>query len=328
MVMREKREMASPCLSVVISTFRRTEELERCLDSFTRQTLAADLFEVIVVDNNSGDNTPQLVQSFMGRIPNLRYVLELKQGASHARNRGAIEAQSEFLLFIDDDAKVPEGYLERQYANVQTYQPDILGGAIFPYYTTPKPKWFKDQYEIRKHLDKAAFSLTCRVTGSNYGIRKTVLQRIGMFNPEFGPNGGKMGMLEEWIVLDLYRRSTPVDEQKVFYDPDAFVYHHCPDRNMHLRYILRRGFMTGWNRGRLYALDRTFTEGFFVRGGIDRLRVRISIRIMALPLQFVTFFLRAALRNRSEPFDAVIQLKRWFSYFGRTLAEWKYAFMK
>jgi glycosyltransferase involved in cell wall biosynthesis len=232
-------------LSVIVCTYNRRDLLAGCLQSLGGQTLSPDRFEVVVVDNNSRDDTAAVVETSCATVPKLRYVFEPVQGLSHARNRGCSEAVGTHLAYVDDDARVPSTYLSRVLATLERAQPDILGGPVHPFYTDAKPPWFKDHYEIRHYADASGFSTTCGVSGSNFVIRKDVLLRLGGFDPALGMRGAEQRFGEDRKVLETYRAVTPVGAQRVYYDLDCVVLHHVPPHKMRIRYLLRRGFRGG-----------------------------------------------------------------------------------
>ena len=69
----------------------------------------------MLVNNNSTDHTESECQRFRETYPslNFHYVMEVKQGLSHARNRGIRESRGETLVFLDDDAFAEGDYLQR-----------------------------------------------------------------------------------------------------------------------------------------------------------------------------------------------------------------------
>ncbi len=71
------------------------------------QSLEKSFYEIIVVDNNSTDNTSAIVKAFIEQHAGLsiRYVFETDKGLSFARNRGMVEAQGEILTYVDDDER-------------------------------------------------------------------------------------------------------------------------------------------------------------------------------------------------------------------------------
>lgn len=91
-------------LSVVIPTYNQCKSLERIYSSPEVQSIKKNIFEVIIVDNNSDDET-KLVSNNLSRRSRLnsRYVFEPKQGLHNARNRCIIEAKGDIIVFFDDD---------------------------------------------------------------------------------------------------------------------------------------------------------------------------------------------------------------------------------
>jgi glycosyltransferase involved in cell wall biosynthesis len=232
-------------LSIIICTYNRAERLVDCLDSIVKQQAFPDSFEVIIVDNNSMDKTKELVSQYNNKVPNLRYVFEGNQGLSYARNRGCGEAKAPCLVYLDDDAMAPPEYLVNIARVIKEHAPDILGGPVYPYYTTPKPRWFKDEYEIRKYAAKSGFSAAAAVSGGNFIIRKKLLEKIGGFDVNLGMIGNKLGLGEERKVLEQYRASTPPAGQRVYYALECYVTHHVPPEKMRLTYIMKRAYIAG-----------------------------------------------------------------------------------
>ena len=89
-------------LSVVISTFNRSEMLRAALDSLGRQSLDKNIFEIVVVDDGSTDETRKTVESFTGTLP-LRYFYQNNAGLASARNHGLFAARGKIVYFLDDD---------------------------------------------------------------------------------------------------------------------------------------------------------------------------------------------------------------------------------
>lgn len=102
--------MSDPRLSVVTPTHRRPDNLRLLLDSLAGQTLSRDRFEIVVVDDASGDVTGNVLREATLRLPNLRYEqLGSNSGPARARNRGIELATGDMIVFLDDDvAAVPD----------------------------------------------------------------------------------------------------------------------------------------------------------------------------------------------------------------------------
>lgn len=98
-------------ISVVVPCFNAAPFIAQQLEALTRQTVAPH--EVIVADNGSTDGSRAIVEQYRDRLPGLTLIDAAGvQGASHARNRGAKSAISEYLAFCDADDVVDEGWLE------------------------------------------------------------------------------------------------------------------------------------------------------------------------------------------------------------------------
>src|SRR5690349_3554566 len=92
-------------VTVVVCTFNRASLLIGCLSRLAEQAGPQTASEVLVVDNNSSDNTTESVKPFCERYAWFRLAVENKQGLAQARNRGWQEARGEYVAFIDDDAR-------------------------------------------------------------------------------------------------------------------------------------------------------------------------------------------------------------------------------
>ena len=93
-------------ISVVICTYNRSRHLKNILNSLAEQEVPDDLvWEIVVIDNNSKDDTKDVVDEFTLKTPiPVKYFTEEKQGLSHARNRGIVESEGKYVAFTDDDA--------------------------------------------------------------------------------------------------------------------------------------------------------------------------------------------------------------------------------
>ncbi|MDQ7849524.1 MAG: glycosyltransferase family A protein [Armatimonadota bacterium] len=104
--------VSAPTLSVIIPTYNRAELLPRVLENLVRQDLPPELYEVLVVDDGSTDETPSLVgarAAVDGRIRLLRW--PENRGRSAARNEGVRQARGEIVVFIDSDVLVRPDFL-------------------------------------------------------------------------------------------------------------------------------------------------------------------------------------------------------------------------
>lgn len=127
MVRRGTRVSQPPRISVIVPTFRPGEGLDRVVRSLDAQTMSADAYEVLFVDDGSGDGTAARLRDIAAERPNVR-VEELENSGwpSRPRNVGIDLARGEYVLFMDhDDSLYPDG-LQRAYAYAEQTGADLL----------------------------------------------------------------------------------------------------------------------------------------------------------------------------------------------------------
>ena len=105
-------------ISIIITTRNRLEALQQyALASLTRLQFEALPYEIIIVDNNSDDNTFSYLQNYCQKNKHLKIFQEKKPGASAGRNYGVSMASGELLMFMDDDCEIDPDWLTRAYQN-------------------------------------------------------------------------------------------------------------------------------------------------------------------------------------------------------------------
>ncbi len=155
-------------LSVIIPSHNpHPLRLTRTLAGLRAQTLPADEWEVILVDNAS---TPSLATQELNSLPlgNLRIVAEPRLGLSHARRRGFLEARGEIFILVDDDNVLAPDYL----AHVQTLfaaQPRVgaLGGRSLPEFESPPAPWQKEFFSLLALRDPGSSSVIENLRSQN-----------------------------------------------------------------------------------------------------------------------------------------------------------------
>lgn len=231
-------------ISVVVCTHNRADLLPYALQTLGEQSLASNEYEVIVVDNNSTDDTREVVEKFAHNVPNLRYCLETKTGLSHARNRGWNEARGEYVAYTDDDCKLPRPWLSVAKEIIEQKAPAVLGGPYFAFYDSPKPHWFKDSYRSRGFGDEARFLKQNEgLAGNNIFFRRALLEKFGGFAADLGMNGKQIAYGEETELQTRMLNAMP--ELVIFYDPRLYVYHLVRAERMKTGWLVREFFAKG-----------------------------------------------------------------------------------
>ena len=117
----------TPDFSVIIPTVGRLELLERCLQSLLKQSLPADRFEVVVVDDGSGLDLSALE---VFSVPNFTLVGQARSGPAAARNRGAALARGTHLAFLDDDCIADPHWLSELLRSLKASPESLWAGKV------------------------------------------------------------------------------------------------------------------------------------------------------------------------------------------------------
>jgi glycosyltransferase involved in cell wall biosynthesis len=132
-----------PLVSVCVCTYKRSDMLERLLESLAKQIHEDFDIEVVVVDNDREGSARRCVETATRRHPSLRlrYSIEPCQGISFARNRSVAMACGEFLAFIDDDETAAPGWLAQHLRVLRQTGADAVFGPVLPVYVEGTPEW-------------------------------------------------------------------------------------------------------------------------------------------------------------------------------------------
>lgn len=245
--------------SVVIATYNRARELERTLESLAG--LAPDgEWEVIVVDNNSSDDTRQVVEGAGPAFPvDLRYILEREQGRSPALNAGIRAARGRIVATTDDDVRVDRLWLDRAAEGLDALGGDYVGGRVLPIWPGERPRWLADgpgpQWAVIALLDYGPEPLEfgARVPlGVNMAFRREAFERAGLFDVRTGRKAGTLlgQEVREWCIR---ARAAGL---RGFYVPGMCVRHVIPASRLHKTYFRRWFFWRGISRAQLYERFR------------------------------------------------------------------------
>lgn len=236
-------------VSAVLCSYNRGRFIIEAIESIFNQHYDKALYEVIVVDNNSTDNTLQLLQAYKEAHPHyhFRFVTEPNQGVAYARTRCAKEAKGEIVAYLDDDSKAQPGWLEG-IAVFFDEHPDAysVGGKITPYFLTEIPRWYSKyffglvgKFDQGNHVKQ--FTGQRYPCGANMAFRKKVFDEIGYFNHELGRSGKGLIATEE---KDIYLRILRFGK-KVFYLPQAEVLHAVEANKFDKNYVYRHSMGVG-----------------------------------------------------------------------------------
>lgn len=270
-------------ISIIIPTFNRAEVLSEAIVSVLQHTNNYSNIEVIIIDNNSSDNTYDIVLEFMKVSSIVFYFKEENQGLSHAKNRAIKESSGDIIIFLDDDIEIDDKWLN---AILEPFEDDsvaVVGGKVLPY-KVKIPDWLPEQYyflvSIFDPSNNQAF--VSHVMGGNCAIRKSVFEKIGLFDITLGRNGNILLSGEE---NDLYTRISRLG-LKICYTPHAIIYHKINNK-LNSEYIFNYAFFLGRSSGK-------YEKNYFL--------IKFLLKYMK-NLLFISFYLVASLKcNQSMKF--------------------------
>jgi glycosyltransferase involved in cell wall biosynthesis len=233
-------------ITVILCTFNRSESLSKALESIAVQQLPDSVkWEVLVVDNNSKDNTRGAVDEFCRKYPGrFRYLFESQSGKSRALNAGIQAARGNILAFMDDDVTVDPAWLQNLTATLDKGECVGAGGRIFPSWNCAPPRWLPraSRYSL---APLAAFDLGSEPGplleppfGTNMAFRKAMFDKYGGFRNDLGPRPGCEIRSED---TEFGGRLLAAGEH-LRYEPSAVVYHAVPQSRVRKEYFLRWWF--------------------------------------------------------------------------------------
>lgn len=246
-------------ISVIVCTHNRCQSLAKALNSLAALTLPEPVeWEVLVVDNNSNDNTREVVQrDFCSLYPvRFRYLFEPKQGKSHALNSGIREARGDILAFLDDDVRVEPTWLQNLTTALRNGEWAGAGGRIIPEWSRSAPRWLSPQawYAsgplVQFDLGDEAGELSEPPFGTNMAFRKEMFEKYGGFLVELGPRPGSEIRNED----TEFGARLLAGGERLRYEPSAIVYHPVQENRIDKEYFLAWWFHKGAANARQFGI--------------------------------------------------------------------------
>jgi glycosyltransferase involved in cell wall biosynthesis len=249
--------------TVLIPTYNRADLLDETLGSLRQLRVPGRRWNVLVVDNNSTDATPNLVRRHARDFPvRLHYLHESRQGRSNALNAGIASADGDIIAMTDDDVRVDEGWLEAACAALTGGDPSVgyAGGPVAPIWESEPPDWLDltrgdlwGTIAIQDHGDRPFVYDDARKVplGANMAVRRSLFDAIGLFRADLGRTSGSLLLGQEVPELLMRARAAGI---RGLYVPAMRVSHHIPARRLDRGYFRRWWFGKGVSRS---ALERT-----------------------------------------------------------------------
>lgn len=230
-------------VTVVLCTYNRCRSLAKTLESVSRSVVPDHVeWSVLVVDNNSHDETHSVVDQFRRRFPDrFHYHFEKQQGKSFALNSGVRESSSDVVAFIDDDVEVDPHWLGNLTRGLEGTTWMGVGGRILPELGFVAPNWLETSgtYSLAPLAVFDRGSVACELAeapfGTNMAYRREMFTRHGGFRTDLGPLPGTDIRHNEDSEFGsrLLARG-----ERFWYEPSAVVYHSVPQERVCKAYFL------------------------------------------------------------------------------------------
>jgi len=233
--------------TVAIRVYNSGDRIAEILEKLLHQTDTEEInWEIVIVDNNSTDNTAQIIQQYQAqwcKPYSLRYFLETRQGAVFARARAIREAKGQYIGFLDDDNFPCSTWVSAAYTFGQAHpQVGAYGSRIQGRFDVEPPKNFeriqsflalKERGETANQYDPSSLSLPA---GAGLVVRKqvwlnSVPERLNLQ----GPVGGKLTAKGEDFEALLH-----IGQQgwEIWYNPEMKIDHHIPGWRLERDYLI------------------------------------------------------------------------------------------
>lgn len=248
-------------LSIVIPTKNRAAMLGTVLESIERQPADPDVYEVLVIDNGSTDETSSVAENFSGKIKNFRYFYDARPGLHVGRNKGLLESKGELVGYLDDDVILFPNWINAVISAFEDNEVVRLGGSVIPYNMKILSKELRKKYEIVRGDFHFLYCISCfwqagiseqdnRVCragiemgfGGNSVYRRSLLIKCKGFHPDGMPKHLLMyrGDGETYVEGFIQRHN-----MKEMYCAQASVYHVIDEKRVDDNYIDYMYFRNG-----------------------------------------------------------------------------------
>lgn len=315
-------------LSVLICTYNRSRLLEETLAALrSARTPQNCTVEVIVVDNNSSDETVEVVRRASAGSPwPIRYAMERRQGKSYALNRGLSIARGDVLALTDDDVLPAQDWLVRIVEQFRADDLVFVFGKVLPHWEVPPPPeilttrardiWgplaLVDYGDRPTRYDAASFGKRRLPIGANLAVRRDAIDRIGGWRTDLGKVDNSLIAGEDHeLCVRLYRAGLYFG----LYDPGIVVRHFVPASRLTRQYFRRWFYWHGRTMARMSGaiyIDLDLARVPYV-GGVPRFVYRELLAQISRWLSKI---------GRHDSLAVLIEEVALFEYFGFFAESW------
>ncbi len=247
-------------ITIIICTFNRANVLLGTLISYSELTFPENIqVDLLLVDNKSSDSTRDICEKFISDFSgDVQYIFEPTQGLSTARNRGIQAAKGEIIAFVDDDVFFHTNWL-KELAEAFASNPNVaaFGGKSVPIFEGGAPLWMENRFlpiygDTQLGNSPKWIEYPKHPFGLNMAFKRYVFQRVGDFKVCLGRKKNNLLSNEE---SDLFQRISAAG-LKVYYSPEAIIYHRIPKDRLNKEWVLLRYFWQGASDAKMTQITK------------------------------------------------------------------------
>ena len=239
-ILRPTPQMAKPDISVIVCTYNRADWLRVAIESLTKLETGGHTYEVLVVDNASSDNTPEVVnQAAKNAACTIRYVREEQPGVSFARNRGLQESEATWIAFFDDDEIAEPDWLLQLLKAAKDHNVKIVGGGVRLKLDEGSDRklrpWVRVMLGCTETMTAQMYDGKRVPTTGNMLIHTEIFEKIGMFRTD---------LVEGGEDTDVYHRAR-AEGYEAYHAPQALTHHQIPPFRIEPKYLCSTSMRMG-----------------------------------------------------------------------------------
>ena len=232
--------MANPDISVIVCTYNRADWLREAIESLVTLETDGYTYEVLVIDNASTDETPDVVkQAAESSACTVRYVREDEPGVSFARNRGLQESEATWIAFFDDDEIAEPDWLLQLMKAAKEQNVKCVGGGVRLKLDEGSDRKLRPWVRV---ILGSTDSMTAQMydgkrvpTTGNMLIHTEIFEKIGMFRTD---------LVEGGEDTDVYHRAR-LEGYEAYHAPQALTHHQIPPFRIEPKYLCSTSMRMG-----------------------------------------------------------------------------------
>lgn len=193
----------TPEISIIICTYNRAHHLNKGIDSVLNQTFFN--WELLIVDDGSNDHTFEIVNSYLDKYNNIRYLKHQNKKQCYAKNAGIQASFGKYLTFLDSDDSYKPNHLESRLKYMKNHpEIDLIQGGFF----TEEEILVADYYQPEKLINLKE----CVLGPTFFGKRKVFFELQGFNHMTYGED------------TDLWERAEKICKIQKISEPETYIY--------------------------------------------------------------------------------------------------------